>query len=259
MPRPERRDRGDEFMFNPDHYLNDPAVLAMNLEERGAYSTLLFGIWKMPEPGVVQNDDVILAALARATADEWGRVKPRVLAAFDSEGRPGWIVQRRMVETHKRQTRNVERMREQGRMGAVTRWAATEKMAKLWPSHSERGTGYGVRGKDKTPHPTPAASKDRGNAVCVIPCKGAEAGVPIYQSEVARIAAKLPTVDVMGELKKIVLWCAANPKRKKTARGVMRFVTAWMMRAQHDSTKRPKARRRSDADYIASNLVGHGE
>lgn len=42
-------------------------------------------------------------------------------------------------------------------------------------------------------------------------------------------------VDVIHELGRMRQWCVANPDRKKTARGVRKFVTTWLDREQNGS------------------------
>lgn len=41
-----------------------------------------------------------------------------------------------------------------------------------------------------------------------------------------------PAVDVKQELLKMCVWLDANPKKKKTANGVVRFITNWLSRTQ---------------------------
>jgi len=108
--------------FDPKDYLSDPAVRAMSLEERGAYTTLLFQIWHQKEPGVVKDEDRSMAFLAWATPEEWARVKPAVMRAFDTESRPGWWVQKRMAKDSRRLTRAQAALRERGEKGARSRW-----------------------------------------------------------------------------------------------------------------------------------------
>jgi hypothetical protein len=40
-----------------------------------------------------------------------------------------------------------------------------------------------------------------------------------------------PQVDVQKELGKMAAWCLANPQKRKTMRGIKRFVVAWLNRA----------------------------
>lgn len=41
-----------------------------------------------------------------------------------------------------------------------------------------------------------------------------------------------PAVDILQELRKMVGWLDANPKRKKTSRGIKRFITNWLSKEQ---------------------------
>jgi len=89
--------RPPAFQFYPADYLTDPKVVAMSLEARGAYVHLLCAAWLSDEPGYLRDDDTNLAKSAGAFR-RWGRIRNQVLAAFDLEIRPGWLVQKRMVE-----------------------------------------------------------------------------------------------------------------------------------------------------------------
>lgn len=42
-----------------------------------------------------------------------------------------------------------------------------------------------------------------------------------------------PAVDVLQALRSMRQWCLSNPKKKKTARGVRRFITSWLEREQN--------------------------
>lgn len=41
-----------------------------------------------------------------------------------------------------------------------------------------------------------------------------------------------PAVDVFAELAKMESWLDANPAKRKTSKGIKRFVNAWLSRAQ---------------------------
>lgn len=41
-----------------------------------------------------------------------------------------------------------------------------------------------------------------------------------------------PAVDVKQELRKMIAWLESNPKRKKTRRGITRFIDSWLAREQ---------------------------
>lgn len=112
-----RLPRRHEFLFAPRDYLHDPAVLAMSLAARGAYSTLLFSLWEQPEPGVTPANRRSLAALARATMEEWVAVEVEVAAAFDTQSREGCWVQKRMVAEHRRQDAFYAQQSRAGKLG----------------------------------------------------------------------------------------------------------------------------------------------
>jgi hypothetical protein len=38
-------------------------------------------------------------------------------------------------------------------------------------------------------------------------------------------------VDVFAELNAMAMWCDANPKKRKTPRGIKQFITSWLKRA----------------------------
>ena len=41
-----------------------------------------------------------------------------------------------------------------------------------------------------------------------------------------------PNVDILQELKKMKGWCNANPTKRKTKRGILRFINGWLSREQ---------------------------
>lgn len=55
---------------------------------------------------------------------------------------------------------------------------------------------------------------------------------PVYKEQVKEWSELYPAVDVMQELRKMKGWLTANPKRKKTRRGITRFITGWLAKEQ---------------------------
>jgi hypothetical protein len=73
-----------------------------------------------------------------------------------------------------------------------------------------------------------------------------------------------PGVDVIGELRRMGEWLRSNPKRRKTAEGMRRFVTGWLAKEQNRAPAQaePKARRITDpSDSLppASTPMGNAE
>jgi hypothetical protein len=66
---------------------------------------------------------------------------------------------------------------------------------------------------------------------CFIPLvDGSEHPVSFAQAE--EWGQAYPAVDVLQELRKARAWCDANPKNRKTAKGVKRFLNQWLSKAQ---------------------------
>ena len=63
-----------------------------------------------------------------------------------------------------------------------------------------------------------------------------------------------PAVDVEQELRKMVAWSHSNPTRRKTRRGVNRFINSWLAREQDrggSRTPREKEQAQTDEEYYA--------
>ncbi len=52
----------------------------------------------------------------------------------------------------------------------------------------------------------------------------------VCEVEIKMLQDAYPGVDVVGELKKMAVWCRANPQRRKTSRGINRFIASWLAR-----------------------------
>lgn len=55
---------------------------------------------------------------------------------------------------------------------------------------------------------------------------------PVTQATIDELAPLYPSVDVLGEIKRMRGWLIGNPTKRKTARGVMRFITTWLDQQQ---------------------------
>lgn len=54
----------------------------------------------------------------------------------------------------------------------------------------------------------------------------------ITQTDVDEWERAFPGVDVVAQLLQARLWCRDNPTRRKTSRGVRKFLTGWLSREQ---------------------------
>lgn len=55
---------------------------------------------------------------------------------------------------------------------------------------------------------------------------------PIYQADIDAWTSLYPAISIMQELRKMKGWCDSNPSRRKTRRGIKRFINSWLSRAQ---------------------------
>ncbi len=55
---------------------------------------------------------------------------------------------------------------------------------------------------------------------------------PITQDDVDEWQSIYPAVDILLELRKMKGWCNANPQKRKTRRGIKRFINSWLAREQ---------------------------
>jgi hypothetical protein len=67
---------------------------------------------------------------------------------------------------------------------------------------------------------------------------GSEYG--IKQTDIDGWALAYPAINITQEIHKMRAWLEANPKNKKTSRGIKRFIVNWLTRSQ-DSAREPQA------------------
>lgn len=72
---------------------------------------------------------------------------------------------------------------------------------------------------------------------------------PVYQEDIDEWKKLYPSVDIIQELRKMKGWLDANPTKRKTKRGIKRFVNGWLSREQ-DKGGRPS---NDKADNLADN------
>jgi hypothetical protein len=68
-----------------------------------------------------------------------------------------------------------------------------------------------------------------------------------------------PGVDVEQELRKMVAWCEANPTRRKTRKGVQKFITGWLSREQDSGRALPAGRKGPEAPLSRTYDTGEVE
>ena len=87
---------------------------------------------------------------------------------------------------------------------------------------------------DRRKAPRTAANSFTGPVLLTLPTVGNGAKqFEVRQSLVASLQEAYPAVDVVATLKEIKVWCDCNPKQRKTASGMPRFLNQWMAKEQN--------------------------
>ena len=84
---------------------------------------------------------------------------------------------------------------------------------------------------DKNNIYSPEPKNDSGPKVASLPLNTGEE-YPIYQKDLDEWQELYPAVDVKQQLNSMRGWCMANPTKKKTSRGIKRFINGWLQREQ---------------------------
>lgn len=69
----------------------------------------------------------------------------------------------------------------------------------------------------------------------------------IYGDQVEQWSQLFPAVDIMQELRKMKSWLDSNPSRRKTKRGILRFVNSWLSKEQDKGG----SHRRTNVDRVS--------
>ena len=63
---------------------------------------------------------------------------------------------------------------------------------------------------------------------------------PVTDEQVEEWTKLYPVVDVMQELRKMKGWLDANPSKRKTKNGILRFINNWLSKEQDRGGYKPK-------------------
>lgn len=66
---------------------------------------------------------------------------------------------------------------------------------------------------------------------------------PVTRADIEKYSTLYPAVDVEQELRKMIGWLDANPKNRKTPRGIQKFINGWLSRSQDSARPATTAKR----------------
>ena len=107
--------------------------------------------------------------------------------------------------------------------------------------------------------PKPEISQDRLFAeeiFATFPAINAPDGYFLRKSFVDKWKTTFPGVRVESEVRAALAWCEANPTKRKTSKGILRFLVAWLMRAR-DKANPPQ--REETPEEIAKRIQSERE
>lgn len=134
---------------------------------------------------------------------------------------------REMRSTEDRREYMREYMRKRRKQHGLTKANGSSQLAKLAEAEAE-------------------AEEDKNTSPEQQDCSGLIASLPLVdgskravtEREAAEWAVAYPAVDVRGELRRMCAWLNANPKNRKTKRGINAFVVSWLDKQQNRAPRK---------------------
>ncbi|MCM2293053.1 YdaU family protein [Allorhizobium sp. BGMRC 0089] len=208
-------------------YLADTGHLTAT--EHGAYLLLIMHYW---QHGHLPENERVIARIAKLTPDQWDESRDILAMLFG----PCW--------THKRidaELAKADEIIEKRRAAAEARHSKEKK-------HTSDAHALHMHSKCSDTRVPPIPDNQDTSSLRSDVCPEPQAApvsptvielpatqnqiVGITEADVAEWADAFPAVDVPQKLKSIRQWLIANPQKRKTARGMRRFVVSWLTREQ---------------------------
>ena len=218
-------------------YLADTSHLSTL--HHGAYLLLLMHYWRT---GPLPNDPEQLANICKMTPDAWS-IAQAVLGKFFSIGEDGMLHQKRADKEIAAALSNRKSAKEKASHAAKIRWG--NKCSKHNPSNAPSNSPSNAQAMPVTVTVTKkeqepfALSEDRSQlkpTVFTLPCTSNHTyGMPDTFYE--KLCIAYPGVNVKSELAKMCAWLEANPTKKKTIKGIPRFINSWLAKAQDNQPR----------------------
>lgn len=192
--------------------------------EHGAYLLLIMHYW---QKGRLPDDDRKLASIARVTPEQWSDMRSTIAEFFE----PGWT-HTRIDSELKRAQESYERRAAAGRAGGKAK-AAGKQSASIAKARPEQSQSHSPTEKEGSNEPSsPEPGKPAPVVVIGLPTVS-DGDFPVTEAEVAEWSSAYPAVDVRQQLAAMRQWLIANPTRRKTKRGMRKFVVSWLDRRQN--------------------------
>ncbi|MDX0249774.1 DUF1376 domain-containing protein [Sinorhizobium meliloti] len=206
-------------------YLSDTGHLTAT--EHGAYLLLIMHYW---QNGSLPENERLISRIARLTPEQWEESRDVLAMLFGT----GW--------THKRidaELAKADEIIEKRRAAADARYKKGNSNAHAMQVHSKcSDTGASPLTDNLSTSslrsdvcPEPEKSAPASPTVIELPAVNGDM-VSISEADVAEWSEAFPAVNVRQQLAAMRSWLNANPKNRKTSKGMKRFVVSWLTRDQ---------------------------
>jgi len=111
------------------------------------------------------------------------------------------------------------------------------------------GTGTGTEEETESMHGAEAAPCQPTAPPIITLTLNDKTEYPVTEEQVEEWAKLYPAVDVMQELRKMKGWLDANPSRRKTKKGILRFINNWLSKEQDRGSYKARASPPSFKNY----------
>jgi uncharacterized protein YdaU (DUF1376 family) len=264
------------FQYYPKDVLSSADIAALTLEEFGALQLLECYDWT--EVGL-PKDPKKLAKLLRISERKMVKLWKNIAKLFHESGEK-WTNPSLEMERERQAVRRLH-LSENGKKGGrpPKADAFSEQSQRLFDGKAEKSLASATASSSAsatailtTSCSEPQAASEPEVIVLTFPCIGSndKTTYGVTQPQVTKWQETYTAIDVLAELRRAAMWTDANPERRKTHKGVPRFLIAWLGKA-HDrggshiplgSTNKPhwqlspseKAKRLDDA-LVASDRI----
>lgn len=233
-------------------YLKDTSCLTT--EEHGAYLLLIFYYW---QHGSIPDDDGKLCRITGLYPDAWSNAKSTLLAYF-VQGVNCYRhtrIDNELSKAKSRKEANIAR----AKTAAGKRWSGKKDASSNAPSNAT-STRQAMLEQCPSPSPSPSTVTTKAkskkdlcpepqsdyvpeDSVMVFPTTGNPKEWHLTDSKLNEWQETYDTIDVQAQSKQALQWIKDNPTRRKTARGMTKFLGGWFNRAvQRGETKSQKSK-----------------
>lgn len=227
--------------FYPGDWFKDRAVAMCRPATRGIWVDLLLSMWTDDRSGIVVGTVAQLASLARCSVEEMG-------AAIDdlSDTKTATVTVRdgKVTVINRRMRREYETRKNAAKRQRKARERRDDPNGNV-ESHNEvttpisisisNSTAVGVASATlpESAEPTIRPAANPPPSMLDFPTEGKTKSWSLTLPVVQSLSEAFPRVDVLAECRKAKAWCEHNPAKRKTARGMERFLYSWMERCQN--------------------------